>query len=119
MQTNPGETAREAPAVVRASTKRYSTLLEKSLAPSKDHVFLTWHDLDFSVPLKKKDRPKENLVDLSERMKTLQKFNSAEGNANFTQEQATLDYTIEKQGLARDPRYKQILHGLSGFARPG
>jgi len=36
----------------------------KSLLASKDHVFLTWHDVSFSVPLKKKDMQKERLVEI-------------------------------------------------------
>jgi hypothetical protein len=28
-------------------------LLERSLLASRDHVFLTWHDINFIVPLKK------------------------------------------------------------------
>jgi hypothetical protein len=40
-------------------------LTERSLLPSRDHVFLTWHDLDFIVP-NIKGKESETLVDLDD-----------------------------------------------------
>lgn len=40
-------------------------LTERSLLPSRDHVFLTWHDLDFIVP-NIKGKEAETLVELDD-----------------------------------------------------
>lgn len=44
---------------------------EKSLMPTRDHVFLTWHDINFIVPMRKEAQ--EGLFELDDaRMSLLQ-----------------------------------------------
>ena len=42
-----------------------SKYTDKSLMANKDHVFLTWHDINFIVP-KKKDQKHEDLLHIDD-----------------------------------------------------
>ena len=45
---------------------------ETSIEPTKDHVFLTWHNINFTVP-QKIDAQKEGLFDIDDKRMSLLK----------------------------------------------
>ena len=66
----------------------------------EDQVFMSWHNLEFSVPLLREDKKK---------VETQKKLfgNMSQGN-----------YVAGMYLSARDPDMKEILHNISGYSRP-
>ena len=90
----------------------------KSLVASKDHIFLTWHDINFMVPYKKHDmRINENLIDLDDDRAKLIEKHKMRTNATLSYDN-NLTNTPDI-GETNRGKKKQILHGLSGYAKPG
>lgn len=97
-----------------------SKFIEKSLMASRDHVFLTWHDIYFTVPNSSQTKresetfdataDRESLVDkhLVQLQKQMTSATSASGSID-----------LKDKTVFQDPKRKVVLHGLSGFAKPG
>lgn len=103
----------------------------KSLMPSKDHVYLTWHDIKFTVPNKSKpvkEDPRQK------KLQAHQSLSNSEMNVNNTVRSSSLmnsestltaSNTMAKSGMqSQQPalaygKRKQVLHGLTGCALPG
>lgn len=111
-----------------------SGYLEKSMLASRDHVFLSWHDIEFVVPAKKEIRSNapKNAKEAA-RVKWIEKhqerasYEKKDGEKtpvdliNLTVPIAnTNDASVLHESIGAYPsNTKTVLHRLSGFAAPG
>ena len=116
---------------------------KQSLAASKDHVFYSWHDIKFKVPVVKNERKRlaeeaENEPKFSEevvdhRVKLLANhssmMSSRQSSQTWQMSQASgmtsgrfpdsMENSKDNMPNAKNFKRKTILFGLSGFAKPG
>lgn len=94
-----------------------------SLGASQDNVFLTWNNINFIVPkLKRESGPDANikLVDIDDAnialLKNQYSANNDISTGNTNPSLVTADLKTKKLLKANN---KQILHGITGYAKPG
>lgn len=103
-------------------------LPEKSLLAARDHVFLTWHDITFSVPNKRggpqiKGRGGKTVVTypdgrstiLSAHAKSLEEGLQASRPSTST----TILPSVQHHNHLASAKMKTVLHSLTGYAKPG
>mmetsp|Transcript_17346 Transcript_17346/g.29161 ORF Transcript_17346/g.29161 Transcript_17346/m.29161 type:complete len:157 (+) Transcript_17346:80-550(+) len=105
----------------RKQTTYFNAKLKSlSLLPNRNHVFISWHNLTFTVPAKPttqkqeaKDIEKISPMDFNSEENRVQKL--LDQNASSMEPEMARRYTTAPQNRGM----KTILHNLSGYAKPG